>query len=119
MAGFRAELKRLRHTCIWSWQGWRAAWVDEVSLRHWVRLQVASVLLALLVPLSPGERALIVALGFLVIAAELFNSAIEVIVDMISPDPHPMAGRAKDIGSAAVAVTAIGTGIAWAIILLG
>ena len=62
---------------------------------------------------------LIVALGVLILAAELMNTAIEETVDYISTDHDPRAGRAKDAGSAAVAVTAIAGGLAWLVILLG
>ena len=37
-----------------------------------------------------------------VIMAELFNTAVETIVDLVSPEFHPLAGRAKDIAAAAV-----------------
>ena len=37
-----------------------------------------------------------------VIMAELFNTAIETVVDLVSPEFHPLAGRAKDIAAAAV-----------------
>lgn len=43
----------------------------------------------------------------LVIAAELVNSAIERLVDLISPEQHPIAGRVKDIAAGAVLVCAI------------
>lgn len=43
----------------------------------------------------------------LVIAAELFNSAIEKLVDLVSPDYHPVAGRVKDIAAGAVLICAI------------
>jgi diacylglycerol kinase (ATP) len=46
----------------------------------------------------------------LVVLAELFNSAIETVVDLISPQLHPLAKRAKDVGGAAVLV-AIVTGL--------
>jgi len=47
------------------------------------------------------------------------NSAIERTVDYISEDIHPLAKAAKDAGSAAVAVTALGGGMAWLAILFG
>lgn len=114
-----AELRRLGNTARWSWQGWRAAWASEKSLRQWVGVNLASAALAFLLPLSPGERALILALGLLILVAELFNTAIEEAIDYISTDQDPRAGRAKDCGSAAVALTAIAGGVAWLVILLG
>lgn len=113
------EIGRLAQTSAYSWQGFRAAWNSEKSVRQWAVAQTLSVGLAFLLDLTAGERALIVALGFVVLAAELFNTAIEAIVDLASPERHPLAGKAKDCGSAAVALTALATGLAWAVILFG
>ncbi len=116
MAG---EIRRFANTCRWSLQGWRAAWASEKSLRQWTVVNALSAALAFTLDLSTGERALVLALGLLVLAAELFNTAIEEVVDLASPEPHPRAGKAKDCGSAGVALTAIAGGIAWAVILIG
>ncbi len=59
------------------------------------------------------------ALGILVLAAELMNTAIERTVDYISTAEHDLARRAKDLASATVAVTAIAAGAAWLAILIG
>ena len=115
----RHELGRLKNTATWSWQGWRSAWANEKSLRQWSAVNLASAVLAFALDLSTAERALVVALGLLILVAELFNTAIEEIVDLVSPEHDPRAGRAKDAASAAVAVTAIAGGLAWLIILLG
>jgi diacylglycerol kinase (ATP) len=42
---------------------------------------------------------------FLVMIVELLNTAIEIVVDRIGPEVHKLSGRAKDIGSAAVALS--------------
>ena len=42
-----------------------------------------------------------------VIAAELFNTAIEKLVDLVSPERHPVAGRVKDIAAGAVLICAV------------
>ncbi len=76
-----------------------------------------SVLAALLLPLTGGERALILAIGIILLAVELINTAIEYTVDYISTDRHPLAGRAKDAGSAAVFLTSISGAVAWGMIL--
>jgi diacylglycerol kinase (ATP) len=114
-----AEVRRFANTVIWSAQGWAAAWASEKSLRQWTLVNVASAALAFGLDLTPGERALILALGILILAAELMNTGLEVVVDFVSPDIHPAAKKAKDCGSAAVALTAIAGGVAWLVILLG
>ncbi len=119
MAWLVDEVQRLRNTVRWSWQGWCSAWAREKSLRQWFLLNLASAALAFTLDLTAGERALILALGLLVLVMELVNTAIEEAVDYISTDQDPRAGRAKDAGSAAVAVSAIAGGVAWAVILVG
>jgi diacylglycerol kinase len=42
-----------------------------------------------------------------VLAAELLNTAVETVVDLVSPEYHPLAGRAKDIAAAAVWVLSL------------
>jgi diacylglycerol kinase (ATP) len=54
----------------------------------------------------------------LVLSAELLNSAIEAVVDKVSPEFHELAGRAKDMGSAAVFVLLVLVVLSWGLILL-
>lgn len=115
----RAEARRLANTVIWSWAGFRAAWATEKTLRQWTLANVLSAALAFTLDLTPGERALILALGLLILAAELINTAVEEVVDMVSPDLDSRAKKAKDCGSACVALAAIAAGVAWGVILLG
>ncbi|WP_230426401.1 diacylglycerol kinase [Paragemmobacter aquarius] len=58
-------------------------------------------------------------MGLLVLAAEVMNTAVEEVVDYISTEIDPRAKRAKDCGSAAVALTALAGGVAWLVILIG
>ena len=115
----RAEATRFWNTVRWSWAGWTAAWVSEKTLRQWTVVNLLSAALAFWLDLAPAERALILALGLLVLAAELLNTAIEEAVNYISTDRHPMAKKAKDCGSAGVALAAIAGGVAWLVVLVG
>ncbi|MBR9921838.1 MAG: diacylglycerol kinase family protein [Bacteroidetes bacterium] len=54
------------------------------------------------------EWALVILAIFSVIAAEAFNTAIELLTDLVSPDYHKLAGRTKDVAAAAVLFTSIG-----------
>jgi diacylglycerol kinase (ATP) len=112
-------VRRIGNTARWSWQGWCSAWAREKSLRQWSLLNLVSAGLAFLLPLTASERALILALGLLVLVIELVNTAIEETVDLVTEQHDPRAGRAKDAGSAAVAVAAIAGGVAWVVILIG
>ena len=110
--------KRLRLRIIWSLAGWRDAWANEHSFRTWVWANAVSAALALWLPLTGGERALILALGVLVLALELINTAIERAVDLITEEQNDLARRAKDAGSAGVAVGALAAGVAWVVVLV-
>jgi diacylglycerol kinase (ATP) len=115
----RAEARRFGNTVVWSLAGWRAAWATEKSLRQWTRVNLASAALALGLDLTTPERATILALGLLVLAAELFNTALEEVVDLAMPEEHPRAKKAKDCGSAGVALAALAGGVAWVVVLVG
>lgn len=115
----RAEVRRIANTVTWSLTGWRAAWVTEKSLRQWTVVNLASAVLAFSLDLTTVERALILALGLLLLAAELLNTAIEEAVDYISPAEDPRAKKIKDCGSAGVALAALAGGVAWVVVLIG
>lgn len=112
-------LRHLRLRAIWSWAGCVDVWRTEHSFRSWVWANLISAALAIYLPLGTAERALILALGILVLAFELINSAIERAVDDIGEDERPLAKQAKDAGSAGVAVAAIAAGLAWVVVLIG
>ena len=111
-------LRRLYWRCIWSWAGTRDAWIHEHSFRSWVWANLVSAAAALWL-LEGGERALILALGVLVLAAEALNTGLECVVDLVSEEKSELARRAKDAGSAGVALTAIAAGLAWLAVLFG
>jgi diacylglycerol kinase (ATP) len=115
----QAEARRLANTVIWSLDGFRAAWATEKTLRQWTLANVLSAVLALALDLTPAERGLILALGLLVLAAELINTGLEEVVDHLSPGKDPRAKKAKDCGSACVALTALAAGVAWVVVLVG
>jgi diacylglycerol kinase (ATP) len=71
---------------------------------------------ALLLPVTAVERLLLVLSVLFVMVVELLNSAIEATVDRISAERHPLAGQAKDMGSAAVFVAVGMALLCWAVI---
>lgn len=62
--------------------------------------------------LNPTEWSIICGCIFGVIAAEAFNTAIEYLTDLVSPDHHVLAGKTKDAAAAAVLLTAMGAVLA-------
>ena len=108
---------RILKATIWSWQGLRAAWLHESSFRLEVWLLVVAVPLALWLGDSGLERAVMIGSCLLVLAAELLNSAIEAVIERYGPEHHELAGRAKDMGSAAVFVLMMNVLLCWGLIL--
>ena len=93
-------------------------WRSEYSFRSWVWAKLGSTTLAFWL-LGGAELALILALGLLVLAAELFNTAVERTVDLVSLEKSELARLAKDAARAGVMVTAIAVGVAWVVVLWG
>ena len=76
------------------------------------------ILIALWLKLSLVELGLLVLTIGLVLVAELVNTAIEALVDLVSPEPHPKAKVVKDVSAGAVVVAAI-VSVAIGILILG
>jgi diacylglycerol kinase (ATP) len=102
----------------YSLAGLRAAWRYESAFRQ--ELLVALIVIPLGLWLGQGgvEKALLAGSWVLVLIVELLNSAIEAVVDRIGAERHKLAGRAKDLGSAAVLFTILLAILIWGLILL-
>ncbi len=101
----------------WSLQGLRAAWLHESSFRLEVYLLVVLTPLALWLGHSAIERVLLIGSGLLVLSIELVNSAIEAVIERYGAEANELAGRAKDMGSAAVFVLMLNVAMTWGLIL--
>ena len=82
-----------------------------------MRLAALLIPLAFFLPASGVGRALMVGSVLLVLIVELLNSAIEAVVDRVSLERHPLAKRAKDVGSAAVFVALANVVAVWGCVL--
>ncbi len=102
----------------WSLQGLRAAWLHESSFRLEVYLLVVAAPLALWLGGTGVERALLLGSCLLVLALELLNSAVEAVIERYGAEHHELAGRAKDMGSAAVFVSMMNVLLVWGLILV-
>ena len=108
---------RIFKAAKWSWQGLRAAWLHESSFRLEVYLLVVLSPLAWWLGGTAIERALMIGSCLLVLSAELLNSAVEAVIERYGPEFHELAGRAKDMGSAAVFVLMMNVLLVWGLIL--
>ena len=102
---------------IWSMKGLRAAWRHEASFRLEASIAVVALPLGLWLGDGALEKIALITAPLLVLSAELLNSAIEAVVDKVSPEFNELAGRAKDMGSAAVFVLLVLTAVTWALVL--
>ncbi len=102
----------------YSFQGLKAAWINEAAFRQELLLTAILTISAFFLPVTTLERVLMISSLFLVLIVELINSALEAVVDRVSDDWHELSGRAKDIGSAAVFVALLLALFVWASFLL-
>lgn len=109
--------KQIYKALKWSLKGLRAAWTFEASFRLEVYLSIIFFPLGLWLGHGGVEKAILVGSLLLVLSAEILNSAIEVVVDKTTPEFHELAGRAKDMGSAAVFVLMLNVILCWSLVL--
>ena len=109
-------MRRLVDATYFSIAGLRAAWRNEAAFRQECLLVLVLTPAAFWLGQTAVERSLLVGTAWLVLIVELLNSAVEAAVDRVGTDHHTLAGRAKDLGSAAVFVSLALTGFVWILI---
>lgn len=114
----KTGLRRILNATRYSLEGLAAAARHEDAFRQELVLFVVLAPLGLWLGKSGVERALLVGCLLVVLIVELLNSAIEATVDRVSLDAHPLAKRAKDLGSAAVMLSLLLAGATWLLVLL-
>jgi diacylglycerol kinase (ATP) len=101
-----------------SWRGLVGAFREEAAFRQELAFAALVIPVGLWLGHTGVERALLVAPALLILVVELVNSSIEATVDRIGFERHPLAGLAKDIGSAAVFMSFVLFFVVWALVLL-
>ena len=117
MANNVTGLLRIIKAAGYSWQGIRAAWQHEAAFRQEAVAAVIAVVVACWLDVDAVTRVLLIGSVILVVVVEILNSAIEAVVDRIGQERHPLAGRAKDMGSAAVLLTILLALFVWIALL--
>lgn len=108
---------RITRAFGFSLAGLRAAYKKESAFRQELILTIVLVPLGLWLGRNGVERSLLLGSILLVLIVELLNSAIEATVDRGGKDWDKLAGRAKDMGSAAVLIALLLLGLTWGFIL--
>jgi len=111
--------RQMARALVWSFKGLRAAWTCEASFRLEGYLFIVMFPLGLWLGNGMLEKAMLCGSLILVLSAELLNSAVEAVVDKVSPEFHELAGRAKDMGSAAVFLLMLNVILCWGLLLGG
>ncbi len=87
--------------------GIRAAFWTEINMRIHLAAALVVVVVAFVLEVTATEWCLLIFCIGVVWAAEIFNTALEALVNLVSPVQHPLAGKVKDLAAGAVLVTAI------------
>lgn len=106
-------IRRIINAFGYSMQGLRAAFKYESAFRQETVLLIILLPLAILLGQNIVDYSILIGSLLLVLIVELLNSAIEAVVDRVGDEHHKLAGRAKDIGSAAVFVSLVNVGVIW------
>jgi len=107
-------ITRLIHALTYSKQGLLFAYKNEAAFRQEIWLGIILIPIALALPLGLIHKIAMIGSLILVMVVELINSAIEAVVDRIGPEHNELAGRAKDMGSAAVMLSLVWVVLLWA-----
>ena len=99
-----------------AFEGLRYAFRNQRSLRIESIIAGFIVVIGFALGISRLEWVIVIISIFFVIGLELINTAIEAVVDLVSPEYHPVAKVAKDIASAAVLTSGVGGLIAGLVI---
>ncbi|AEK62862.1 diacylglycerol kinase [Collimonas fungivorans] len=109
--------KRIFSAFFYSAEGFKSAWKNEHAFRQELMVVIPGIIVALLLPVTPLQKLLLIAVLVWIIIIELINSAIEAVVDRVSLERNPLSKNAKDFGSAAVLLTCVLAVATWAVIL--
>jgi diacylglycerol kinase (ATP) len=110
-------LTRILRAFGYSAKGFAQTWREEAAFRQEATLAMLVIPLGLYLGRTGVERALLVSPMLLILIVEFLNSAIEAVVDRSGMERHPLAGMAKDMGSAAVLLSFLLLGTVWFLVL--
>ena len=113
----RTGLRRLLFTLMNSGKGLRFLLRKEEAFQLEALLACVLIPVAILLPVSPVERVLLIGAVFTVLIVEVLNTSIEVLTDRVSLDRHELSGLAKDLGSLAVTLSLLLWVIVWGVIV--
>lgn len=113
----KSGLGRILPAMGYALDGLKAAYKHEHAFRQELVFVVIGTVVALVLSISAYQKLFLISVLVFVLIVELFNSAIEAIVDRVSLERHPLSKNAKDMGSAAVMLAIFMAVAAWSVVL--
>ena len=108
--------RHIRNAVIYSGAGLKAAWDNEMAFRTEIMVIALMMPIGIWIGETAVQWALLAASSMLVLITELLNSAVEKVVDRIGTERHILSKQAKDLSSAAAAMSMLTAVIVWALI---
>lgn len=112
------DIKKQLYGFGYAWKGIWCCIGKEQNLSFHLIAAIIVVIAGFILSITKIEWTIVILCIGVVIAAELFNTAIERLVDLVSPQQHPIAGKVKDIAAGAVLVCAVTAAIIGLIIFV-
>ncbi|MBX2926213.1 MAG: diacylglycerol kinase family protein [Saprospiraceae bacterium] len=109
--------KRIQ-TFRYAFNGLADVFRTQANMRIHAAAAAAAICLGLFFKITAVEWCMVALAIGMVLLAEVFNTAIEYLTDLASPDMHPLAGKAKDAAAAAVLIAAAVSAVIGCIIFL-
>lgn len=100
-------MKRFFRGFVFALQGIRVAFREQLNIRIQSGIAILVVAAGFYFGITALEWCVVLLTIALVIGLEMINSAIENLVDLITRDYHPLAGKVKDIAAGAVLIAAV------------
>lgn len=114
----KLDKKRLTNSFKYAFEGIFQAYVGEQNLKIHTVIAILVIIFGFILKISYTEWLVCLVLIGLVLMAEFFNTSIEYLVDLVSPEIHPLAKATKDTASAGVLMMAIISAIIGLIIFI-
>ena len=111
------SVNRIIKAICYSLDGLKSCFKTEAAFRQEILLFVLVCPIPFCLETTGAEKALLYLSIIIVLIAELFNTAIEAVVDRVSTEHHELLKIAKDTGSAGVFLSLIAAGIVWILVL--
>ena len=115
---FMNNLHKLARSFKYAFQGMRSGFRTQLNFRVQCSFAVLAIMAGIFFDLSKGDWLWVILAIGLVLSAELVNTAMEGLVDLVSPEYNELAGRIKDIAAAAVTILALNALLIAAIIFI-